>query len=326
MKHLVSLVSSYEKDLFVIKWRITRLCNLHCSYCVQVKNRTQFSQAAVQKETETLLKAAPDISAMMDRLSMKKVKLEFVGGEMSLFDLKKILSLITSKKLKRVQLTTNFTRNEEYYISLAHYLRQRNIELTITCSFHYEFMSMDTYFSKALAVKSSCTIFACEMVSNEDNQVLCKEFRKRCEELKLDYSIDEDIRMEKAGLRKEGKLLGCGQHIKKNPRYIAVFSEEGKEYETVYKTRNDFVTDGSFFENFRNKIIKTNGFICTQSWDYVYIEVDNAIGRTKTSKDCCNRMKIADFVQIPPCECIKNGCTLCGQMSLLPKKQGVSVN
>lgn len=319
MRHLISLKSSYEEDLFVIKWRITHLCNLHCSYCVQSHSRKKFTKEAVEKETETLLIAAPNISALMDRLDAGKVKLEFVGGEMSLFDLKKIISLITSPKLVRVQLTTNFTQSAEYYNALALYLKQRGIELTITCSFHYEFISMESYIEKALAVRDNCTIFACEMVSNEDNQPLCIEFRDRCEELGLEYSIDEDIRMEKAHLRKEGKLLGCGRRVQKNPRYIAVFDEDGKKYEKIYKTRNDFVTDASFAENFRNKVIKTNGYVCTQSWDYLYIEVDKAVGRTPESRDCCNRMEIADFVQVPPCECVRNGCTLCGQMSLLPK-------
>lgn len=320
MKHLISLKSSYEEDLFVIKWRITRLCNLRCSYCVQSHSRQEYGREKMEAETETLLCAAADISALMDRLDCKKAKLEFVGGEVSLFDLEEILSRVTSEKLARVQLTTNFMRGADYYNSLASYLSGRGVELTMTCSFHYEFIDMDAYFAKALAVRGGCTIFACEMVSNEDNQMLCATFRDRCEELGLDYSIDEDIRMEKAHLRGEGRLLGCGRRVRKSPRYVAVLEDEdGTRHEQVYMTRNDFVTDGSIRENFRNKVIKTGGYVCTQSWDYLYVEVDKAVGRTATSKDCTNRMPISEFVQIAPCECVRNGCTLCGQMSLLPK-------
>ena len=321
MKHLVSLRSTYEADLFVIKWRITRMCNLHCSYCVQSKNRQEYTWDRLSSETDTLRAAAKDISALMDRLPEgTRVKLEFVGGEVSLFDIEGLLSLVTSPHLVRVQMTTNFMRGADYYNSLASYLRGRGVEFTITCSFHYEFTSMDEYISKALSVRENCTIFACEMVSNENNQELCAAFRDRCEELGLEYSIDEDIRMEKAPLRKDGRLLGCGRRVQKNPRYVAVVEDEdGNRHEQVYQTRNDFVTDGSIRENFKNKVLWTRGYVCTQSWDYVYIEFDKAVGRTAESKDCTNRMPIADFVPIPPCECQQNGCTLCGQMSLLGK-------
>lgn len=321
MRHLVSLRSTHESDLFVIKWRITQMCDLRCSYCAQRKIRQEFTFARRAAETETLRNAAQDISALMDRLPEgTRVKLELVGGEVSLFDVEGLLSLVTSPRLVRVHMTTNFMRSADYYNSLALYLHARGVEFTLMCSFHYEFASMEKYISKALAVRENCNIFACEVVSNENNQELCAAFRARCEELGLEYSIDMDTRWEKASLRKEGKLLGCGRRVQKNPRYVAVLEEAGNRFERTYMTRNDFVTDGSIRENLRNKVLLTKGYICTHSWDYVYIEADKAVGRTTESKDCKNRMPIANFIPIPPCECQQNGCTLCGQMSLLGKE------
>jgi hypothetical protein len=285
-----------------------------------VQNKSRHTTAAdeIKAETTTLLSAADDLSVLMDNLpsEFKRVKLELVGGEVSIFDLAEIIKRIKSERLYRVQLTTNFMRPADYYKNLASYLAGRGVELTMTASWHSEYLSSGEYFSKAAAVAPVCKIFSCEEVSTAENQAEVKSFRAKCEELSLFYLIDADIRIGSAADRAAGLIQGG--NAERNIRYTVKYWDDSCDIygEETYRTRNEFVTDTHYAENRLCKIILTYGMICTQSWDYVYIDADQAVGRTAASADCKNRMPIKDFRSVKPCACQSAGCTLCGQMSL----------
>ncbi|MBQ3471642.1 MAG: radical SAM protein [Clostridia bacterium] len=314
---LHSLQSVLEHD-FTIKWRMTRDCNLHCSYCAQRHKDTL--PADISAQESVLVRTAERISSLIERSGKKSVKLELVGGEVTLFNLEEILSRITSPALKRVQVTSNFMRGADYYAALGDYLSSRGVEFSLTASFHSEGQGLDDYIYKAERVKGHTTWFTCQMVSSVGNQPLVMQFKEMCDAKKLAYHIDADIRSERYMQRKDMRLYTAASRVTGKPRYIATLKDaDGNLFEREYQTRNSFITDGTVYENSLFKAIRTKGYVCTVGWDYVYIEFDRVASRTAENADCTQRMVIEDFVPVPPAPCLFGSCTLCGQMSLLPK-------
>lgn len=302
---------------FIIKWRMTEMCNIRCSYClhsVHDDNRV-IDTELLHKQEERLCVVADKLNALIDRTRFKNVKIDFIGGEVTLFDLKKIISNFHTSKLKRINITTNLMREKEYYIGLAEFCTGLGISLTLTASFHYEFQDIDVYFDKVSSIKDLVDIFACEMVSTADNQDLCREFDERCKDIDVDYMIEADLRMESENARREG-LITASRKPKKGMRYKAYFSDGSCE---EYETRNKFLYDASIKENCRQKMIETKGFFCTNTYDYFYLDFDMAAGRTESSDSCTNRIPIEEFKIIEPRMCPHSRCTLCGHQSIWRK-------
>ncbi|MBQ5999270.1 MAG: hypothetical protein IJL70_07365 [Treponema sp.] len=319
MFDVLELNSIHDKNLFFIKWRLTHECNLACSYCAHKIFRLPYKKN--DAEQIHLCEIAGQISKLIDKVKQDKVKIDLVGGEVTLFELEDILRNLTTKKLFRIQITTNFMRDKDYYISLADYLKSRDIELSLTASFHCEFTDMDKYFEKVKAIKDKCTIFCSEMVSTADSQNLVHDFEKKCKELDIDYLIDADTRREANVLRMNKKLYTSNRRKNKSHRYTAVLQDEKlKIYNKTYLTRNDFLLDDNIKQISRAKLFNTKGYYCSMGWNYIYIEVDKIGTKTRNNPDCTIRIPIKEFEQIKPTKCIANFCTLCGNMNISKNK------
>lgn len=312
LKRLTNLNKEYD---MYIKWRLTDYCNLDCSYCIRSHiTQHNLTNAYITEQEQKLSNTAKKLNELLEKSIFSNVNIDLIGGEVSLFNLEYILSFITSKKLKKINITTNFLKPAKYYNSLANFLKERGVKLSITASFHFEYFDFESYFNKVLEVKDNCYLFACEMVSLPDNQELCQRFKERCDSWNIDYLIEADLRFSH-DLSKP--LLVCGNKKNKGNRYEVEFTDGTiKEY----ATRNLFLTDKSIEENRNQKGICTHGFICTNGWNYLFIYQDKAITRKKGSKTCSNEVAIDDFELIEPfeCQCDENTfCTLCGNMDLI---------
>ena len=296
---------------FIIKWRITEMCNVKCSYCMHIQ-REELTDGLIKPQEERLCEVASQISKLLDKTDFNKVKIDMIGGEVTIFDLKKIVSHVNTPKLKRINLTTNFLKGKEYYKDFAMYCRDRGIEVTATASFHYEFQTFEKYFEKIEYLKPFFKILACEVVSNEDNQDLVRRFCDKCKELDVDYMCDVDLRLEKEDSRQKGLINETGKSYK-TPRY-KVFFTDGSEKE--YISRNQFLQDKDVLENRWQKAIFTNELFCTNSYNYIYIAFDTVGGRKKDDPCCCNKIKIEDFEIVKPSPCVMTNCTICGHQSL----------
>lgn len=122
MKEIVR-IENLEKDTLNIVWRITQMCNLHCSYCIQQNTREEIDTKKIKEDEEELCRTAIKLNYLIENSSFQKVVIRMIGGEVSLFNVEKILKCITSKKLIRVAFTTNFTQSSEYYLHLVNYLK-----------------------------------------------------------------------------------------------------------------------------------------------------------------------------------------------------------
>lgn len=313
MFDVIELNNITDEDLFVIKWRITHSCNLSCSYCAHEKFRETYNENGyIQNKLE---ETAKDVSKLIDGIFQNKVKIDLIGGEPTLYDIIAILKNISSSKLYRIQITTNFTRPISYYKELAEYLNSRNIELSLTASFHYQFMNMDRYFEKVNQLKDLCTIFCCEIVSTFENQDLIKEFEKRCKDSDIDYLIDADTRRKASGYRH--LLYSSNRRKNKQPRYKCLIKDEkGNIFSQTYLTRNDFFHDENIRQILNSRLFYSKGYYCSVGWNYIYIEVDKIACRTKENPLCFNRISISDYEQTKPTKCKIEKCTLCGNMNL----------
>lgn len=310
-KVVKSIEDKDEADL-VIKWRMTEMCNASCSYCLR-KRYEEITKEKIELQESLLESTANKLNELIENSKFSKVKFDLIGGEVSILDLKKVLSPLKSNRIWRFQITTNILRDSEYYVSLANFLSERNQELSICASFHFEFQSGDSYFSKVLALKNKVANLTCEMVSIKENQDLCKEFEKRCLQENLYYMIEADLRRLKVDDRKEGLYIASHKRDCGN-RYLVTFTDETTK---EYKTRNAFLTDGSIAQNVLLKSFATKGFLCTMSMNYIYVEYDTVVGRTGNNCKCNSRIAIKDFEFLKePVKCPVDNCTLCGHLSL----------
>ncbi len=297
----------------IIKWRLTEMCNINCSYCI----RGWRTDRSVDKEKLTiqedrLCDVMEHISNLLNNTNFHNVKIDLIGGEVTIFNLQRILSHIRTDKITKIQVTTNMMRDIDYYIRLADLLQSKNINLSITASFHYEFQSIDKYFEKVIALKDKVSILTCEMVSNIKNQNLCKQFSEKCKLENLYYMIEADLREKSFNDRKNGLFIDSNKPFN-NSRYEVTFTDGTKK---KYKTRNMLLTDESVEENYKLKYIRTSGYLCTNSTNFFYLDFDIVHGRTEKSDSCSNCMPIEDFKFLPPKRCPVDYCTLCGHMSL----------
>ena len=311
LKDILS-VTDLDKSDFIIKWRMTEMCNADCSYCIRKNRHVAFNTEKVNEQNRRLCEVAKEISKMLETTDFCNVKIDLIGGEVSILDLEKICSNFSTKKIKKINLTTNLLKPVEYYKGLCDLLHSKGIKSTVVASFHYEYQTFDKYFEKIEILRNYFDILGCELVSNTDNQDLCKEFIEECKKLKLDYMVEGDLRAHQERARINGLIIDSSKKIKKD-RYKVCFTDGT---EKNYTSRNQLLMDSNNIQNVWQKAIHTRGFICSNSYNFVYIDFDTAIGRTESSNLCTNRMSIEKFKVLSPRGWESENCTLCGHMSL----------
>lgn len=298
-----------DKDL-EIKWRISHSCNIGCSYCIQAKKWQKPED--IKKEQIEIELLADDVNKIIEKHPERKnIKLQLIGGEVSIFDLKSLLNHFS--RLNKLCITTNIIRDVDYYIDLADYCKSRNIFISITCSFHEEFIDLDSFIKKVELLKPHVGFITVEMVSVDSNQELVKNFIEKVHATDLDYMVDRDMR----NIKDKQHLIACARKKNKPPKYKITYDDDTVKY---FDSRNLFLTDLSTDTRHTQLYFNSRGYKCTHSYDYVYIDYDEVIGWSKDDlEDCRKHIPIKDFDLIEsPRECKQKGfgCSLCGSFSL----------
>ena len=128
-------------NLFLINWHVTGWCNFHCPFCYAEPLRTKWLDENVVYNNAKLLN-----NFILDKLYDKDICLRLVGGEISFYDIPKIINNITAKQLKKVILITNFSRDVDYYKDLELYFASRDIQFILICSLHDEAINFKSKF------------------------------------------------------------------------------------------------------------------------------------------------------------------------------------
>lgn len=306
-KRIVSIRNN--ERLLTIKWRLTTWCNFRCSYCIQwwgkKDEKTDFDHLlATAKEVNRLIESSP-----------RPVKLYLLGGEVTWYDLEKLVAAIPSKKLAKIAITTNFSNSTDYYVSLANYLHGRDVKLGLCCSLHKEFVKPTSFIQKAAEVKRRTNLDAIkvEFVINPQTEELANEIKTLCEQHGVDYRFDYDKTMDDE-YRRGHKNVSKDSH----PRYTITF-DDGSTDTTL--SQNQLLN----YPNSQTKDAKfcTGGFYCTRGMSYCYIDVDKA-----SDHNIC--MSPDSYVPVKDYQlktesqlCHKQFCSLSGDISLALRKEDI---
>lgn len=300
MKKLILVRASREED-FLIKWRVTECCNYHCSYCI----RNKFKQPSdnLKFDQELCVKTKDKILNLINKVN-KTIKLELIGGEPTLIDLFPILSDLisnTNNYIKQILITTNFSRPINYFTDIINLCAKNNIQVNLVCSFHKEFIGLETFMNKIKLINSlnySNLNLIVEMVQTGDLE-LENKFKNICEENNLIYHIDRDSR-----------------------KGISINSESlsnNKKTELISLDEDNNLVEYSSFREFCNyKNFSPFGMLCTKDFDSFLIENGLHVGFDPENNQLGCRIKsdIDDFVPLTNLKVCLSKCNLCGNISV----------
>lgn len=311
-----SIISLNGMCASTIKWRLTDLCNYQCSYCIRKKTVSIDNKKSMSENWDRIVKTIPDVARIIKELP-GFVKLDLIGGECTIFNLHYILEelfKICGEKLKRINLTTNMSQSADYYNDLTELCHKYNSEIGITCSWHYQFCSMDDFLAKFSQIKSPTNQkgIRVEAVSLTNNQPEIRTLIERCKAAGFSYFIERDMF---ASIDDKEKLI-CESSSTKKDRY-KVIDNEG--HIKMYKTRNEFLTSNLDSDK---TTVEPCGYYCSRDYDYVYIEIDKHLGRADETSSCRSTNNLKDFHPLKsPAVCVNSVCTLCGQISISQDKE-----
>ena len=83
------------------------------------------------------------------------------------------------------------------------------------------------------------------MVSNIENQKLCRVFIEKCKEVSLDYMVEGDLRFNQRQARKDGLIVESSKKVK-HDRYRVCFADGTKKN---YTSRNQLLMDSNNKQN-----------------------------------------------------------------------------
>ncbi len=309
-KQVVTVINN--EPLFTIKWRLTSWCNYRCSYCIQ--DRLQHYDKEDRTDFDRLLSVAKDVNRFIEE-SPRPVKLVLLGGEVSYYDLEKLIDAIPSCKLKKVTVTTNFSKPLDYYLSFARCLRQRDITLEMCCSLHIEYVKPEEFIKKAAHLKKESGFdgIRIEYVVNRKTEAFVKEIQSLCKDYGLDYRFDYD-KMESEEFRSHDLAVVCY----KKSRYTVIF-DDGSSDKTLSQNQLCNLQNGQS----QNSKFKTEGFYCTIGQTYMYIDVDMA-----ADHELCipkeQFLPVSQYhVKTEARLCPHKSCYLCGDFSIARRKEAL---
>ena len=288
-----------------IKWRMTDICNYSCSYCIRSKTTESYSEETITEENTDLIQVAKEINTLLENSDFTNIKIDLIGGEVTLLDLETILAEITTEKVTEFNITSNFSKSADYYISLA-----KLFPISLTASLHAGCADKDTFFEKARTVNEAGVLkyFKCETVSCSDNQSDVEDFISSCEKIGVDYIIDRD----KTNTASQTEVIGS-KRTKEKELYLVEFTDESsKNYSSKAEIFNLFVNNVYC----KGRYIHTKGMMCTNSYNYIYLNKDTVLGRQEGESGCKHQIKISDFKFLPPAKCEIDFCSFCGRFSV----------
>lgn len=132
-----SIISdSNEKKLHI---KMPKVCNYDCSYCFQNKIKGIYSSDFFSMHKMSV------INNIIDEFGITFLFL--VGGEPTLFNIDSLLRDV-NYSIKKIMITTNFSKSEQYFLRLNELAEQKNIELRLYCSLHDEFVDYKQFVDK----------------------------------------------------------------------------------------------------------------------------------------------------------------------------------
>lgn len=235
-----------DENKIEIAWNITFWCNYNCEYCFGKKEKSL-------PKLEAIIKNAIKLNKYIEEQD-KKVHIRLIGGEVTYLPLIKILKNLSSKKIYKISLTTNLSREAEYFEELIKYYNDNKYDYSITASLHQtQIKDLNDWIEKA---KKIATTIQCT-VTNEN----CKESIAILNNIKKDYkgNIKVDVcRVKNSPINLTDENLNLIKpFFDTSKSYYNIFFNDGRVFNSVSKTELMTKIDQT---NFNGKMCESNKF------------------------------------------------------------------
>lgn len=296
LKDAFYIESGYPND-YKISWKMTNWCPYHCSYCY-MSNAVEAAKAKKDNPTQEQLEQKAEMLNEYLKTHCdenKRVKLHLIGGEVAVFDLRKIVEKIPRVKL--LIIATNFYRDVEYWGELKEYLRSRNCSLGISASFHLEMLKEEQRWK------------FCEKLQEISCQMKAVVSPKNIEEYKpyFQYVIDHNLGLEITLERDNENKALYNDFTKEQQSYIDYlrnyqYQRKNKRGDNFYfrahlkdGTYNDYTSNISMLNNTKEGILDFSGFYCNAGENNIRINQKGDILRS-ACRLCSTYMKLGNIL------------------------------
>lgn len=249
---IIKLDKMYSRsDLINISWKVTQFCNYKCDYCIQRKSWIDKPDVN-QKQIEIIAQKIHDLIMR----SKKNIRLSFIGGEATLFDLSKIIPILDNEYIKQYYLTTNLSRPVDYYLKLENLITETyNKRYSFVASLHETQCNVDDFFNKMLQLRYGYV----SIVVTKDNYAEIIEITEKYKDKVKIVLVPEKNNNTK---QKEVKILPSQvleymkEHNNVKNKITMIVTFKGNDI----KFYNSFV---GLYNDLDDKILDLRGYKCT---------------------------------------------------------------
>ena len=277
-KDIISIESNYALSNFLLVWQMTKWCNYNCSYCTQTRERLASQEQLVDRAKKI------NILAQQIKSSGKYLHLKLLGGEVTYYNLQEVLSNINLSNLSSIDLVTNFSRDNSYFIELFNYIKSRNsfTRFKVCASYHEEFGSLEDFVAKlrdlhlrsrdislrlSLVVDGSCDVRYVKrlLLQNPYLHIYFSLLRDK------DGCISVDLSPEWRGLINS-------RRAKSNSVTVTTAKRESFNLPMLHSIQSSLNLEPDFI-----------GYYCSAGLTYLYVDCDGVVSRAN-----CIQTKSAD--------------------------------
>lgn len=232
-----------KPEEFIISWNLGNTCNWACSYCPSYLHDGSVAWSNTELVKTNLLK-------IKNRFFDKQIKIEFMGGEVTLKN--DFIDLIKFCKEQdfRTTIVTNASRTVNYWESLAEYLDEAIM------SFHPELASKEHYENIIDLCHRHNVNPVCRIAMVKDNFWDLVEYKKYLEQKYTDLNIDYMVLYDK-----ENKHNYNGYFYDYDKEQLDFLIQEGHSY-FVVELDNGEKQEMSFVQLRSLGLTKFTGFTC----------------------------------------------------------------
>jgi MoaA/NifB/PqqE/SkfB family radical SAM enzyme len=140
-----------NQSLLNVSWNLGTFCNYNCSYCWPNTHSTKYdfkSLSVYQLTLANLIDTAIEFN-------FEKIHINILGGELTAYkhfiEFIKYINSFDKIKIK-INLVTNLSPSIKYWNEFIEHTK--NIEMSITASYHIEFADLDSFLEKIEFIKS----------------------------------------------------------------------------------------------------------------------------------------------------------------------------
>lgn len=254
----------YIRGVKVLTWQLFSNCNYNCSYCFEHKS-------------DMLKYNLEELKAFSKKLYEfhKFYNLEWLdifGGEVTLLKSKDLVSLLEpfkEEKNLQINITTNFSRENEYFKEIIDSMSNiKNIWFTTSC--HLEHVKLEEFFNKVVNLLDMYSYaknlrVRINKVVNKNNEEIAYRMFRIVKALKKKYKILSIEFAEEFSWNKEGtitELYDSSSACEKYPEMISNFTQR-HEYKFIFKDGTEKIGYNLDILKEYPKYFNTKGCICT---------------------------------------------------------------